>query len=249
MIRFWVALCAVLLLAGCVTESSTGRTAAPKEVQLQAHLDLARGYLEQNDPARARDPLERALQIEPRSPEAHTLMGVFYQGQGEPDLAERHFRRALQIDAGHALALNNYGTFLYSQGRYKDALVPLRRLALDPEYRGRAQAFENLGLTELVVGNARPAREAFERALSFNPQLPRSNLELAQLAFEGGDYEAADRYYETFRARARQTPGSLCLGIRLASQAGAADRRASYEIALKNLFPDSAEAARCVGPE
>jgi type IV pilus assembly protein PilF len=245
MIRLWLSACALLLLAGCVTESSSGRAPASKEVQLQAHLDLARGYLEQGDAVRARDPLERALQIDPRSAEAQTLMGVFYQGQNEPALAERHFKRALQIDPNHAQTLNNYGTFLFGQGRFQEALLPLRRLARDPDYRGRAQAFENLGLTELVVGNTRQAKEAFERALTFNALLPRSNLELAQLSLDLGDYEAADRYYETFRARARQTPSSLCLGIRLARQVGDDNRRASYEIALRNLHPESDEATRC----
>jgi type IV pilus assembly protein PilF len=244
-IRLAVTACTLLLLSACVTES-TGRAPAPREVQLQAHLDLARGYLEQGDAVRARDPLEKAMQVDPRSAEAQALMAVLYQSENEPALAERHFKRALQLDPNHALTLNNYGTFLYAQGRYRDALVPLRRLARDPEYRGRAQAFENLGLTELMAGNGRQAKDAFERALSFNGLLPRSNLELAQLLYDEGDYAAADRYYDTFRNRARQTPASLCLGIQLARQSGDENRLASYEIALKNLYPDSAEALRCI---
>ncbi|MFU8814231.1 MAG: type IV pilus biogenesis/stability protein PilW [Pseudomonadales bacterium] len=246
MMRRCSAALVLLLLAGCVTESTGGRVPAPKEVQLRAHLDLARGYLEQGDLARSRDPLERALQIDPRSPEALTLNGFFYQRQNEPELAERHYRRALQIDSRHALTLNNYGTFLFTQGRYDEALVLLRRLAQDPEYRERAQAFENLGLTELRVGNSAQAKSAFERALSFNGRLPRSHLELAQLAFAAGDHATADSHYEAFRSLARQTPASLCLGIRLAQAAGDDNSRASYEIALKNLHPDSAEAARCI---
>lgn len=246
MMRLWSATCVLLLMVGCVTESTGGRAPASKEVQLRAHLDLARGYLEQGDMVRSRDPLERALQIDPRSAEALTLMGVFYQSQNEFDLAERHYRRALQIDPRHALTLSNYGTFLHGQGRYEEALAPLRRLARDPDYRARAQAFENLALTELMVGNNDLARDAFERALSFDSQLPRSSLELAQLAFAAGDQAAANRHYDSFRARARQTPASLCLGIQLARAAGDDNGVASYEIALKNLHPDSAEATRCI---
>jgi len=246
MIRLVLAISA-LLLGACVTESTNVRSPASKEVQLQAHLDLARGYLEQGSPARARDPLERALQIDPRSAEAHTLMGVFYQKENEADLAERHFRRALQLDANHALALSNYGSFLFAQGRFNEALAPLRRLARDPDYRSRAQAFENLGVAELVVGNRKEAKAAFARALTFNELLPRSNLELAQLHLDGGDVAAASRHYDVFRTRARQTPSSLCLGIALARQTGDADGLASYQIALRNLYPDSLEAGRCLG--
>jgi type IV pilus assembly protein PilF len=247
MIRLALAAMALLLLGACVTESSNMRGPAPKQEQLKAHLDLARGYLEQGSAARARDPLERALEIDPRSAEAHTLMGVFYQGEAEPDLAERHFRRALQLDPGHNIALNNYGSFLFAQGRFQEALVPLRRLARDPDYRARAQAFENLGVTELVVGNRKEAKAAFERALAFNQSLPRSNLELAQLYLASGDVAGASRHYDVFRNGARQTPSSLCLGIALAREIGDADGLASYQIALRNLYPDSPEAGRCLG--
>ncbi len=246
MSRIVVGLFAALLLAGCVTESTNTRQPAPKPVQLQARLDLARGYLEQREFTRALDPLERALEIDPRSAEAHTLMAVVYQAQGEPDLAEQHYRQALRYEPSNAMALNNYGTFLYAQGRFEDALDPLRSLVRDPNYRERAVAYQNLGLTELQVGNKDRAREAFERALSFNTVLPRSGLELAQLSYEAGDYQEAARYYDMFRERARQTPRSLCLGLRLARLSGDDNGRASYEIALKNLFPDSAEAKRCL---
>lgn len=232
-------------LSGCVTET-TERTPAPRSVQLQAHLDLARGYLENRDYNRAREPLERALEIDPRSAEAATLMAVLYQAQNEPELAERYYRQALRSDPDFSMALNNYGTFLYGRGRFEDALDPLRRLVEDPDYRERARAYQNLGLTELKVGNKDRAREAFERSLSFNAVLPASCLELAQLAYEDGAFADAGRYYDMFRERARQTPRSLCLGIELARQAGNHDQRASYEIALKNLYPDSAEARRCL---
>lgn len=232
-------------LTGCVTET-TERAPAPKDVQLQAHLDLARGYLENRDFNRAREPLERALDIDPRSAEAATLMGVLYQSQNEPELAERYYRQALRNDPSFAMALNNYGTFLYGRGRFEDALDPLRRLCQDPDYRDRARAYLSLGLTELKVGNEDRARSAFERSLSFNTVLPRSALELAFLDFQDGDYAEANRYYGMFRERARQSPRSLCLGIDLARQAGNDDQRASYEIALKNLYPDSTEARSCL---
>lgn len=234
------------LLAGCVTTSTGGHQPASKQVQLQAQLDLARGYLEQRSWNRAQAPLQRAQEIDPRSAEAYALMGVMYQGLKEPERAEQAYQRALRYDPGHAMALNNYGSFLYAQGRYQEALQPLRALVEDPSYRERARAYENLGLTELQVGNDARARDAFERALSFNVVLPRSSLELARLAYGAGDYTAANQYYEMFRTRARQTPGSLCLGIQLARLAGNDNQVASYQIALKNLYPNSAEASRCL---
>jgi type IV pilus assembly protein PilF len=96
------------------------------------------------------------------------------------------------------------------------------------------------------VGNTKRAQEAFLRALSFNVVLPRSSLELAQLAYDDGDYPAATSYYDTFRSRAQQTPASLCLGIRLAQVAGNSNQMASYQMALRNLYPKSTETRSCI---
>jgi type IV pilus assembly protein PilF len=246
MIRLACALVCVSLLGGCVTESTGGNQAAPKSVQLQAHLDLARGYLEKQDWNRAIEPLKRAVEVDPKSAEAYTLMGVMYQGQREPERAEEAYRRALRNDPRYAMALNNYGTFLYGRGRFEDALPLFRKLADDPEYRARAQAYQSLGLTELKVGNRERARVAFERAVSFETVLPRSRLELAELAYDDGDLDAANLHFDVFRERARQTPRSLCLGLHLAERGGDSDQKASYQIALRNLYPDSPEAKRCL---
>lgn len=245
MMRVIQAVLMLVLASGCVT-TTTGPEPASPDVQLQAHLNLARGYLEQRSWNRAREPLERAIRIDSRSAEAYALMGVMYQGQKEPELADDAYRRALRYDPQHVLALNNYATFLYGQERYQEAAEKLRVLVRNPDYRERPRAYESLGLTELKVGNPGPARDAFQRALSFNEVLPRSSLELAKMAFDEGDYRTAGEYYDMFRSRARQTPGSLCLGIRLARLTGNEDQAASYALALRNLYPSSEEAVRCI---
>lgn len=236
---------AAALLAGCVTEMG-GPKPAPREARLDAQINLARGYLESDDPSRAREPLERALEIEPGSADALGLFAVYYQREEEPELAEQYYRRALRADGRHARNLNNYAALLYGQGRYREALEPLGKLVEDTSYRGRPQAYESLGLTQLQVGNREAARAAFTRALALNDDLPVSNLELADLSYQAGDYQAAQRLYDAFRARARQSSRSLCLGIRLATAVGDGDQRASYAIALRNLYPDSPEAAECL---
>jgi len=235
-----------VLLAGCVTENTGVPEPATKEARVQAQINLARGYLESDDKTRAREPLERALEIDPGSADALGLLAVFYQGEEEPELAEQFYKRALRADAEHAPNLNNYAGLLYSQGRYREALAPLKTLVGNTSYRGRATAYESLGLTQLQVGNVAEARAAFARALALNPTLADSNLELADLAYRESDYATAATHYELFRARARQTPRSLCLGANLARAQGDADQQASYAIALKNLYPDSPEARQCL---
>tara|TARA_Y100001934_G_scaffold144136_2_gene173109 strand:+ start:3752 stop:4510 length:759 start_codon:yes stop_codon:yes gene_type:complete len=245
------AMLVVLSLAGygCVTESTGGLPEPAENAQrVQAHLDLARGYLENRDLLRARPPLNRALEIDPRSVEAHVLMAVLNQAEDDSELAEEHFASALRIEPSNAQALNNYGTFLYSQGRFEEAVDQLRQLVRDTDYRARSQAYENLGLAELRVGNQAAAKQAFGRSLLLNSRQYRSSLELADLAYAERAFEVAQEHYDNFRTGARPTPRSLCLGMKLAQIASDPDRLASHALALQNLFPDSREAKQCRVP-
>ena len=240
----------VVFLSSCVTEITGGLPPpAEGEVRLKAQLDLARGYFESQDWSRARVPLDRALEINSRSAEVHVLLAELSEREDEPETAEKHLKRALKIDPDHSQALNNYGTFLYGQQRYFEALVPLRRLVADPGYHMRAQAYENLGLTELKVGEENAAKEAFSRALRLNLGQPRSSLELADIAYSEGNFDSARGYYQGFMSLARQNPRSLCLGMKIGHKFGETDQVASYALALKNLYPSSVEAQRCEIPE
>jgi type IV pilus assembly protein PilF len=235
-------------LSGCITEISGGLPPpAPDSERLQAQLDLGRGYLAQRDWARARGPLTSALVIDPKSVETHVLLAILYENEDEPGVAERHYKRALQLAPRDSQALNNYGTFLYGQGRYQDALVPLRLLVQDTEYNKRAQAYENLGLAELRVGNLEPAQAAFERALGLNFAQPRSSLELADLRYGEGNFVEAETLYRSYLNLARQNARSLCLGMKLSTVAGDSDRIASYGMALRNLYPRAAD--QCIVPK
>jgi type IV pilus assembly protein PilF len=239
-----VALLAALGLAGCVT-TTTGPEPASNDQRVTARLDLARGYMENGEFDRARPALIRALELNPRSPEANVLMGLLNESQNDYVLAERHYRLALEVEPNNSQALNNYGSFLFARGRYEEAVQVLRKLVEDTDYRARSQAYENLGLAELQIGEVERAEEALKRAVRLNFAQTRSSLELAQLSYSQGKYEDAQTYYDGFRTQARQSPSSLCLGMKLAAKTGNSDQVSSYALALHNLFPDSPETANC----
>jgi len=234
----------VLGLAGCVT-TTTGPEPASNDQRVNARLDLARGYMENGEIDRARPALLRALELNPRSPEANVLMGLLNESQNDYVLAERHYQLALEVEPDNSQALNNYGSFLFARGRYEEAVKVLRRLVEDTDYRARSQAYENLGLAELKIGEVDRAEEALKRAVRLNFAQTRSSLELAELSYSQGKFEAAQEFYDGFRTQARQSPRSLCLGMKLAAKAGNSDQVASYALALNNLFPDSPETANC----
>ncbi len=234
-----------LVLSGCITEMSGGLPGpASKERRVKAQLDLARGYLEQRNFARARPVLERALEIDAKSVEGHVLSAVVFHSMAEYALAEQHYVKALKFDPRNAQALNNYGSFLYARGRYEEALKPLIKLVDDTSYHARPQAFENLGLAYLKVDKIPEAKKAFDRSAELNSSQLRSNLELAQIAFDVDQFAQAKRYYERYNKFSRRPSArGLCLGVKLSTATEEADDLASYSLALNNLFPE--QAARC----
>ncbi len=231
----------VLLLCGCVTSENDGAKGGSTQQRLQAFLDLARGYLEQRDYVHARPPLEQALKIDPTSAEAHVLMATVNLANGDKQLAEREYKDALRHDPRNAMAQNNYGTYLFAEGKYKEAAEHLKVAADDPKYARRAQAYENLGLTQLKLEEPAEAEQSFLRALMLNAVQPRSAFELAEVYFANGDLVKSKQYFDSYNTMARPTSRSLWLGIRLSRVSGDQDQLASLALALKNMFPDSPE--------
>lgn len=246
--RVWLA-GLLLALSGCVTEHTGGLPDPASDTDRAiAQLDLARGYLEQGNSERARTSLNRALELDPRSVETHVLLGVLNAAEREWGIAEKHFKTALQIDPRNSMALNNYGSYLYSRGRYEEAVHYLRILVQDTDYRARSQAYENLGLAELKVNNVKAAGESFTRSLQLSFSQPQASLELAQIAYDEGNVAGASSHYNAFRAQAQQSARSLCLGMKITQLQGDSDSLASYALALNNLYPNSPEASECIVP-
>jgi type IV pilus assembly protein PilF len=243
--RILAVLALFALLTGCVTtESGNLPKPKPADERVQAHLDLARGYLEKRDVMKARRPLEQALEIDPTSIDANVLMAAVYQVEGEYKLADESYRRALRYGPDSAMARNNYGSFLYSQGRYEDARKQLLVAVKDTTYAARAQVYENLGLAEVKLALMDDAEKSFQRALMLNSNQARSMLELAELYFGRGTYPAAKQYYDSYTRAARQSARSLWLGIRIARVFEDQNALASYALALKNLYPGTEEYRR-----
>ena len=71
---------------------------------------------------------------------------------------------------------------------------------------------------------------------------PMALLEMGYLRLAAGDVAAAESYYGVYRTVVpRQSPRGLVLGIEISAAVGDRDAQSSYELALRNLYPDSSE--------
>jgi type IV pilus assembly protein PilF len=231
------------LLAGCVSTGTVDpmRTGKGREEARDAYIQLGIGYLQEGQSERAKVPLRKALELDPASADAHSVLALVFQVEMESKLADEHFRKALSQRPNDSRLLNNYGSFLFEQKRYEDASQRYLQAAQDTMYPERSRVFENLGMTALMLKQREQAKTYFERALRLNSSQPRAMLELAVLNYEDGLYVPARDYYEGFSQLSEQNARSLLLGARLAKIFDDRDRAATLGLQLRRLYPGTPE--------
>jgi type IV pilus assembly protein PilF len=103
-------------------------------------------------------------------------------------------------------------------------------------------AYINLGMSRLNLQDSVGAEDAFTRVLRMDRRNPIALLEMGYLRLAADDIANAQSYYGVYRTVVpRQSSRGFMLGIKLSKAAGDEDAQSSYELALRNLYPDSQE--------
>lgn len=235
---------AVSFLAGCASTSTpTEPNLNDAEVDelLQRQMDLAVGYLRNRDYARAKEKLNRAIEISPRYSPAHATYGLLFQAEGETELAEQYFKNAIRFDPDDSQARNSYGAFLFAEKRFHEAVEELEKASENRFYTNRPVVFENLGRAYRRIGDAEGAEYAFTRAIQLNPNQAGATMELADIKFEQRNYVEARNLYRRYTQLAPSNARSLWLCVRLARVFNSYNEEASCGEALEGIFPNSNE--------
>lgn len=238
----------IIVLLGCLTactvieEDSAHR---PDPVAgAKSRVGIAAEYIQKGELEPALRNLQKALELDPKSPEAYNMLGVLMERDGDLAKAEENYRKAIRLNSSYSQAHNNYGVLLYRLQRYKDAIQELDKAASDIAYDNRDMAYYNLGLAALAGNEKAKARYAFERAVRVNTRFSAPVFELATLSFDQKDIPAATNYYRGYLrllGKQPQSARSLLLGIRLAQQQHDTVTMSGYIQTLKQLYPDSPE--------
>jgi Flp pilus assembly protein TadD len=123
--------------------------------------------------ARFRD----AVTLDPKSPEAHHALGVFYEDRGRKDEALEQYLAALDLGLSNSALGLHAGKMLREAGRAGEAVEVLERAAVSAPDSALLQA--ELAAALEAAGQADPALDAYARALD----LERDALSRALLFF------------------------------------------------------------------
>ena len=239
-LNYIAVLTSLFLLVSCGSTSPKENVNTEKIVDTYTQLGL--GYFREGQKDQARFNLLKALEADPRSPEANNAIALLYQSEGEVDLAEQHYKRAISSNKSFNQARYNYAGMLLTNKRFEEAERHYSVLTQDVNYRLRARSFLGLGVALEQQGDLERAKDAFTRSYQRDPRLTVAFLELAEIAILEQDFVSAKGLLDQFENSAEVSPRSLKLGLELAKKFQDADAEASYSLSLRNMFPESREA-------
>jgi eukaryotic-like serine/threonine-protein kinase len=161
---------------------------------------------------KARQEVEKALQLEPNQSEAFLTLGnirLYYDWDWAG--ADAAYKRALELEPGNAGALGGAAATAATLGRFDEALVLARRVVeLDPLSVG---ACHQLGVIASYAGRLDEAEASFRKALELNPQ-SRSHKDLVRVYIAKSNPNAA-----LAEIQKEPDPGWRLYGMALAYQA------------------------------
>lgn len=232
-------LATAVLLAGCGTQpvadtrgdlqSSADQTESQKRARIR--LQLALNYYEQRQLAVALDEIKQALQADPKFADAYSMRALILMEMGENRKAEEDFLQAIRLAPNSPDFSNNYGWFLCETGREKQSIPYFEAALKNRAYQSPAKALNNAGVCSLKLKDMAAAERYLSQAFQLDPGNISTNVSLAKIHFERGDYERARFYIGRVMKADVMTAEVLWLAIKIERKLG--DRAAENSLATQ----------------
>lgn len=234
----------LIFLSAC---SSTQNRSVDLKRAATLNAEMGNRYMAQGDLESAVKKFEKALRQDPSLPDAHAGYGLLMSQLGESAKAKKHFKKALKKDPYNSDFLNNYGVFLYREGDVEEAEKRFLAALKDPLYKTPEFAYTNAGRCRVKQGDDITAESYFNKALSANPRFPDALLQIAKVYQRRGKFQLAYAYMQKYEQYGTQTADTLWMLSGLANRMGDKNKAASYQLLLRNKFPESEQAAQLRG--
>lgn len=138
----------------------------PEAATINARLGVA--YLAQHDLVRAKEKLLLALAENSNDPIVNDAFAYFLETTGELAQAESYYLKAIKLASSKGAVWNNYGTFLYRQGRYSEALHYFLLATQDIYYMHIGNAYANAADCAVKLHDFTLAKSYLHKAQQIN---------------------------------------------------------------------------------
>lgn len=135
---------------------------------------------------------DSALMLNPRLPDAITGKALLLADLKQHGQAEQLFKDVIELEPGYWQHYNNYGRFLYSSGRFPEAIRQLERAArINPD---SVDLQNSLGASYFFTNDYAAAIKAWHKVVAKSPlSLSYSNLGTAY--YFNGEFNQAEQMY------------------------------------------------------
>lgn len=241
----------LLLLAGCATTGGSGQSRSqaqasnpenPKTKAAALYTDLGQKYMAQGKLEIALENLNKALAVDSRYTDAHTVIGLLFEKIGDNAKAEEHYRRAAQLKPNSGNENNNYGAFLCKLGRFQEATPHFERAIADPFYQTPIVALTNAGTCAIKGGKYDAAERDLRGALERGPDNSEALFQMANVLYLKEDFFRARAFFQRYEAVGQVSAESLLLGRNIELRLGNATAAQEYTRRLRQSYPDSQQA-------
>jgi type IV pilus assembly protein PilF len=245
LVALFVAACASKAPAPAVPQVDTSPIKGQETTlsqRAQIRTELAAGYYERGQMDIALEELAEAARLDPAYARTYNVYGLVYTAMGDAAKAEENYRRALSLAPADSDIHHNWGVFLCSTGRAREAVAEFEQAFRNPLYRTPEIALINAGKCSVSIGDFARGEQYFRQALTVSPNQPVAAYNLALLAFRQSKLDEARAWMRPVMQQAAPPPEALFLGMCIERKQGDREAERSYESQLRNRWPDSPEA-------
>lgn len=155
----------------------------------EAHLNLARVYLDQGRVEEAKPHLAQAMTLAPESSDANMLVGRVLLKEGNINTAISFLKKATLIRSENSAAHYHLGVAYSKRAQYDEALRELQTSIY--QFRNSAPVYLQMGKVYERQGNGAAAVNAYKQALEIKPELAEAALKLSSHYERRGDLALA----------------------------------------------------------
>lgn len=168
----------------------------------KVYLSLSKRARDAGDGAKAAEYEKKAKALfdgiiakDPDNVTANNALALYWLYRGDRDTAEDYVKKVLMVDPHNVVALNTRGLINLMAGKLRIARWVFEEKALreDPN---SVEAWTNLGVTYLKMGQTPEAVACFEKAIELDPDNVPARLNVAAIYLEYLHYQAALEQYE-----------------------------------------------------
>lgn len=202
-------------------------------------LALAEQRLQAGDLAQAKAEASAALKVDPKSADAHAMLGLIADRAGRRAEAGGHYAKAAELAPTRGAMANNYGAWLCGNGRALESLSWFDRALADPTYGTPLMARANAGSCAVDAGQAARAERDLRQVLEQDPGNAVALEAMARSAFGAGRYMEARAFSERRLAAGDASRAMLLQAAEIERKLGDAAASARYAQRARTEFPSA----------